>query len=90
MKKPVLKLRSVSSIVIAPARTGKLSRISQAVMKIDHGKSGVLCRVMPGARMLRNVVMMLIAPRIEEAPETWTAKIAKSIDTPASRVESGA
>ena len=39
--------------------------------------------------MFKNVVMMLIAPRIDDAPETCTAKIAKSIDMPASDVESG-
>jgi hypothetical protein len=45
----------------------------------DHANSGTLNRVMPGARMFRKVVMMLIAPRIDDAPDTWTAKIAKSI-----------
>ena len=76
-------------MVIAPARTGRERRISQLVTKIDHAKSGTLNRVMPGARMFKKVVIMLIAPRIDEAPETWTAKIAKSIDMPASRTESG-
>ena len=60
-----------------------------AVTTMDQGKSGTLCSVMPGARMLRKVVMMLIAPRIDEAPERWTAKIARSIDMPDSVVESG-
>ena len=45
--------------------------------------------VMPGARMFRKVVIMLIAPRIEEAPDRWTAKIARSIDIPPSDVDSG-
>ena len=57
--------------------------------KIDQENSGTLNRVMPGARMFRKVVIMLIAPRMDEAPETWTAKIAKSIDIPASRTDSG-
>ena len=83
------KLRSMSSMVIAPARTGSDSRISQAVTKIDHAKSGTLKSVMPGARMFRKVVIMLIAPRIDEAPERCTAKIARSIDQPPSLVESG-
>ena len=65
---------------MAPARTGSDSRISQEVTKIDQANSGTLCRVMPGARMFRKVVIMLIAPRIDEAPETWTAKIARSIE----------
>jgi hypothetical protein len=72
-------LRSVSSMVMAPASTGSASRIIQAVMKIDQANSGTLCSVMPGARMFRKVVIMLIAPRIDEAPETCTAKIARSI-----------
>ena len=57
-------------MVIAPARTGRDSRISQLVTKIDHENSGTLNRVMPGARMFRKVVIMLIAPRIDEAPDT--------------------
>ena len=67
-------------MVIAPASTGSDSRISQAVTKIDQAKSGTLCSVMPGARMFRKVVIMLIAPRIDEAPDRCTAKIARSID----------
>ena len=76
-------------MVIAPARTGRDSRISQAVTKIDHENSGTLKSVMPGARMLRKVVIMLIAPRIEDAPDTCTAKIARSIDMPPSFTDSG-
>ena len=41
----------------------------QAVMKIDQANNGTLCIVMPGARMFRKVVIMLIAPRIDEAPD---------------------
>jgi len=33
---------------------------------------------------------MLIAPRIDDAPETWTAKIARSVEYPDSLVDSGA
>jgi hypothetical protein len=76
-------------MVIAPAKTGRDNRINQLVIKIDQENSGTLNRVMPGARMFRNVVIMLIAPKIEEAPETWTAKIARSIDIPASFVDRG-
>ena len=54
----------------------------KAVTMIDQANSGTLCSVMPGARMFRKVVIMLIAPRIDEAPERWTAKIARSIDMP--------
>ncbi len=37
---------------------------------------------MPGARMLKMVVMKLIAPRIEDAPARWSERIAKSIAGP--------
>ncbi len=77
-------------MVMAPASTGSASRIRKAVTKIDQANSGTLNSVMPGARMFRKVVIMLIAPRIDEAPERCTAKIAKSVDMPASLVDSGA
>ena len=44
---------------------------------------------MPGARMLRIVVMMLIEPMIDEAPMMCTAKIARSMPGPI-WIESGA
>ena len=75
---------------MAPASTGRARRINHAVTKIDHENSGTLCMVMPGARMFRKVVIMLIAPRIEDAPDMWTAKMAKSVDIPCSVVDSGA
>ena len=37
---------------------------------------------MPGARMLRMVVMMLIDPMMEEAPMIWRAKIIMSMPMP--------
>ncbi len=55
-------------MVIAPASTGIASSSRNTVTRIDHTNSGILCSVMPGARMLKMVVMKLIAPRIEEAP----------------------
>ena len=57
----------------------------------DQTNSGILCRVMPGARMLKMVVMKLIAPRIELAPARWSEKIAMSTAGPAEpEVDSGA
>ena len=46
---------------------------------------------MPGARMLKIVVMKLTAPRIDEAPARCSAKIAMSTDGPGcpSPAESG-
>ena len=90
-KKVVPKLRSVSSMVIAPASTGSASSSRNAVTSIDHTNSGILCRVMPGARMLKMVVMKLIAPRIELAPARWSEKIAMSTAGPDEpEVDSGA
>ncbi len=49
---------------------------------MDQTNSGILCSVMPGARMLRMVVMKLAAPRIELAPARWSEKIAISTAAP--------
>ncbi len=81
-KNVVPKLRSVSSMVIAPARTGSESSSRKAVISTDQANSGMRCRVMPGARMLKMVVMKLIAPRMELAPATCSEKIARSIAGP--------
>jgi len=48
------------------------------VISSAHTNSGILCKVMPGARMLNIVVMKLIDPKIDEAPARCSAKIAMS------------
>jgi hypothetical protein len=63
-----LKLRSVSNIVIAPAKTGNDNKSKIAVIKMDQTNNGILCIVIPGARIFKIVVMKLAAPKIEEAP----------------------
>ena len=78
----VPKLRSVSSMVMAPPNTGSDKSSRNAVTSTDHTNSGILCSVMPGARMLKMVVMKLIAPRIDEAPARCIEKIAMSTDSP--------
>ena len=84
-------MRSVKSMVMAPASTGSESSSRKAVTRIDHTYSGILCSVMPGARILKMVVMKLIAPRIEEIPAKWIDRIAKSMAMPGvPLVESGA
>ena len=45
-------------------------------------KSGIFISVIPGARMFRIVVMMLIDPRIELMPRMCTAKIVRSMPMP--------
>ena len=83
------KFLSVSNMVIAPAKTGSASKINHEVTKIDHENSGTLNNVMPGVRILRKVVIILIAPKIDEAPDKCTAKMAKSMDMPPSFTDSG-
>ncbi|MNY75478.1 hypothetical protein D3C86_2147620 [compost metagenome] len=43
---------------------------------------GIFISVMPGARMLRMVTMMLIEPMMDEAPSTCIAKMLVSMDGP--------
>jgi hypothetical protein len=67
-KKEVLMLRSVRSIVIAPARTGRDRRRRIAVKKTDQTKSGVRSQDMPTLRILIIVVIKFTAPKIDLAP----------------------
>ena len=76
-------LRSVRSIVIAPAKTGRERRSKNAVTKTDQTNKGRRSKDIPGVRMLIIVVINLIEAKIEEAPARWREKIAKSTDPPA-------
>jgi hypothetical protein len=78
----VFKLRSVNSIVIAPANTGKDNNRRIAVTKTDHGNKGIRSKCIPKGRKLKMVTMKLIAPIIEEAPAKWRLKMAKSTAGP--------
>jgi len=69
-------------MVIAPAKTGKDNNNKKAVINTDHTNNGKRCIVKPGARILKIVVIKLIAPKIEEAPAKCKLKIAKSTDGP--------
>lgn len=64
----MLRFRSVRSIVIAAARTGRESRSRTAVISTAHTNSGVWYWEAAAGFMLIIVVMKLIAPRIEETP----------------------
>jgi hypothetical protein len=77
-----LKLRSVRSIVIAPARTGTASNNRNAVTKIDHTNKGILYILCPGLRIFSIVEIKFTAPKIEEAPERCKLKIARSTAPP--------
>lgn len=79
----MFRLRSVSSIVIAPARTGRESSKSRAVIPIDHTNSGIRSGFMLFGFMLIVVVMKFTAPRIDETPARCNEKIARSTEAPA-------
>ena len=78
----MLKFLSVNNIVIAPARTGRDSSSKIAVINTAHTNNGNLWKVIPGALMLRTVVIKLLAPKIDEIPAKCRLKIAKSIEPP--------
>lgn len=79
----MFRLRSVRSIVMAPARTGSDSRRSTTVIVTAHTNRGIRSSVNPCQRMLITVVMKFTAPKIEEAPAKCREKIAKSTEGPA-------
>lgn len=79
----MLKFRSVNSIVIAPARTGRDSKRRTAVTKTDQANKGIRSINIPMARRLPNVLMKLTAPIKDETPARCKEKIAKSTDAPA-------
>lgn len=81
-KKEVLKFRSVKSIVIAPANTGKDSKSRMAVINTDQINSGIRSKDKVLDRIFKIVVIKLIAPKIEDTPAKWREKIIKSIDEP--------
>lgn len=82
-KKVVLRLRSVNSIVMPAAKTGRDSSRSTAVIRTAQTNKGVWYWEMAGGFMLIIVVMKLIAPRIEDAPARCREKIVKSTEAPA-------
>jgi len=79
----VLKFRSVSNMVMAPARTGKERRRRMVVINTDHTNKFSRSQMIPGARILITVVIKFTAPKIEEIPARWREKIARSTPPPA-------
>jgi hypothetical protein len=65
-----------------PAKTGRESNNKKAVISIDQTNKGSLCIVIPGARILKIVVIKFIAPRILLIPDKCRLKIAKSTAPP--------
>lgn len=64
----VFKFRSVKSMVIPAARTGRERRSRTAVIRTDQTKRGVWYCETAGGFIFNIVVIKLIAPRIEEMP----------------------
>lgn len=73
----------MSSIVIAPASTGKDRRRRIAVIFTAQTNRGIRSSRSPFERILITVVIKLIAPRIEEIPAKWREKMARSTEGPA-------
>lgn len=67
-KNLVFRFRSVRSIVIPPANTGKDRISSTTVITAAHTNNGSRSKVTPAPRMFRVVEIKLTAPKIEEAP----------------------
>lgn len=82
-KNVVFKFRSVNSMVIPAAKTGRERRSSTAVIKTAHTNKGVWYCEMAGGFILIMVVIKLMAPRIEDTPARWREKIVKSTEAPA-------
>lgn len=79
----MFRFRSVKSIVIAPARTGRERRRRTTVMVTAHTNRGIRSSWSPCHRIFTTVEMKLTAPRIDEAPARCKEKIARSTDGPA-------
>lgn len=67
-KNEVFRFRSVRSIVIAAANTGRANRSIIAVIMTDQTNNGMLNIGIEAGFILTHVVIKLIAPRIDEAP----------------------
>lgn len=79
----MLQLRSRISIVKAPARTGSARIKRPTVIKTDQINKGIFSVGIPSIRLLRMVVVKLIAPISEETPARWRDKMVKSTAGPA-------
>jgi hypothetical protein len=66
----VLKWRSISNIVRAPARTGRAKTRRNPVISTLHTKRGIDLHDKPDALMQKIVTIKLIAPNKELKPDT--------------------
>jgi hypothetical protein len=67
-KKEVLKFRSVKSIVIAPANTGRDKSKRIVVIKTDHTNKGICSHFILLGRIFIIVEIKLIEPKIDDTP----------------------
>lgn len=79
----MFRFRSVRSIVIAPAKTGRERSRRTAVKKTDQTNKGIRSLNIPVVRILITVDIKLAAPRIEEIPARCREKIPISTEAPA-------
>lgn len=82
-KNVVLMFRSVRSIVMAPASTGRERSSRKAVTNTDQTNKGRRSKEIPGVRMFIMVVMKFIEASIDDAPARCREKIARSTEPPA-------
>ena len=75
--------RSVNSIVIAPARTGRDRRRRTVVITTAQTNKGTRSSRIPSERIFATVVIKLIDPKIDDTPARCREKIAISTDGPA-------
>lgn len=68
--------------MIAAAKTGRARRSIVAVIITDQTNRGMLNIGIVAGFMLTQVVIKLIAPRIEDAPARCSEKMAKSTEGP--------
>ena len=68
--------------MIAPANTGRDRSNRMAVIITDHTNKGIESIVIEGDRILRIVVMKLMAPKMEETPAKCNLKMARSTEIP--------
>ena len=61
---------------------GTASTVRNAVTSCAHTNKGMREKVMPGARSVKIVTMKLSAPRIDDRPMSWIARIQKVWPSP--------
>ena len=66
-----------------PAKTGNDKTSNIEVINTDHKNNGILNIGIPFGRILRMVTIILIEPKIDEAPAICILKIARSTEGPA-------